>query len=125
MKGSRTPRFSGFMPAYIRPLFCEGSGRSLGRVSGDPEDIHRADAKVKELIPGDARLHRWLDMARERIRFQGLPARSCSVGLKDRARLGLALNEIVAQGELQRQSSLAAITSTPAPSRVRTVRRKR
>jgi urocanate hydratase len=69
-------------------------------LSGDPEDIYKTDAKVKELTPGNAHLHRWLDMARERIKFQGLPARICWVGLKDRARLGLAFNEMVAKGEL-------------------------
>ena len=93
--------FPGFVPAYIRPLFCEGIGPFRWvALSGDPEDIYRTDAKVKELLPDDAHLHRWLDMARERIRFQGLPARICWVGLKDRARLGLAFNEMVAKGEL-------------------------
>jgi urocanate hydratase len=93
--------FPGFVPAYIRPLFCEGIGPFRWvALSGDPEDIYRTDAKVKELIPDDALLHRWLDMARERIKFQGLPARICWVGLKDRARLGLAFNEMVAKGEL-------------------------
>jgi urocanate hydratase len=93
--------FPGFVPAYIRPLFCEGIGPFRWvALSGDPEDIHRTDAKVKELIPGAAHLHRWLDLARERIRFQGLPARICWVGLRDRARLGLAFNEMVARGEL-------------------------
>ncbi len=93
--------FPGFVPAYIRPLFCEGIGPFRWvALSGDPEDIYRTDAKVKELIPSDAHLHRWLDMARERIRFQGLPARICWVGLKDRARLGLAFNEMVASGTL-------------------------
>jgi urocanate hydratase len=93
--------FPGFVPAYIRPLFCEGIGPFRWvALSGDPEDIYRTDAKVKELIPDNPHLHRWLDMARERIRFQGLPARICWVGLKDRARLGLAFNEMVATGEL-------------------------
>jgi urocanate hydratase len=93
--------FPGFVPAYIRPLFCEGIGPFRWvALSGEPEDIYRTDAKVKELIPDDAHLHRWLDMARERIRFQGLPARICWVGLRDRARLGLAFNEMVAKGEL-------------------------
>jgi urocanate hydratase len=93
--------FPGFVPAYIRPLFCEGIGPFRWvALSGDPEDIYRTDAKVKELMPDDAHLHRWLDMARERIKFQGLPARICWVGLKDRARLGLAFNEMVAKGEL-------------------------
>jgi urocanate hydratase len=94
--------FPGFVPAYIRPLFCEGVGPFRWvALSGNPEDIYRTDAKVKELIPDDAHLHRWLDLARERIRFQGLPARICWVGLKDRARLGLAFNEMVARGELE------------------------
>jgi urocanate hydratase len=93
--------FPGFVPAYIRPLFCEGVGPFRWvALSGDPEDIYRTDAKVKELLPEDAHLHRWLDLARERIRFQGLPARICWVGLRDRARLGLAFNEMVAGGEL-------------------------
>ena len=94
--------FPGFVPAYIRPLFCRGIGPfRWAALSGDPEDIHRTDAKVKELIPNDPHLHNWLDMARERIRFQGLPARICWVGLGDRHRLGLAFNEMVARGELQ------------------------
>jgi urocanate hydratase len=94
--------FPGFVPAYIRPLFCRGVGPfRWAALSGDPEDIHRTDAKVKELMPGDRHLHRWLDMARERIRFQGLPARICWVGLGDRHRLGLAFNEMVASGELK------------------------
>jgi len=94
--------FPGFVPAYIRPLFCEGVGPFRWvALSGNPEDIYRTDARVRELIPDDAHLHRWLDMARERIRFQGLPARICWVGLKDRARLGLAFNEMVARGELE------------------------
>ncbi|MGB5133268.1 MAG: urocanate hydratase, partial [Steroidobacteraceae bacterium] len=93
--------FPGFVPAYVRPLFCEGIGPFRWvALSGDPEDIYRTDAKVKELIPDNRHLHRWLDMARERIKFQGLPARICWVGLKDRARLGLAFNEMVAKGEL-------------------------
>jgi urocanate hydratase len=94
--------FPGFVPAYIRPLFCRGVGPfRWAALSGDPEDIWRTDAKVKELLPDDAHLHRWLDMARERIRFQGLPARICWVGLGDRHRLGLAFNEMVASGELK------------------------
>ena len=92
--------FPGFVPAYIRPLFCEGIGPFRWvALSGDPEDIYKTDAKVKELIPDDAHLHNWLDMARERIQFQGLPARICWVGLKDRARLALAFNEMVKNGE--------------------------
>ncbi|MGY8837353.1 MAG: urocanate hydratase [Enterobacterales bacterium] len=94
--------FPGFVPAYIRPLFCEGIGPFRWvALSGDPEDIYKTDAKVKELIPDDANLHNWLDMARERIQFQGLPARICWVGLKDRARLALAFNEMVKNGELK------------------------
>ena len=93
--------FPGFVPAYIRPLFCRGVGPFRWvALSGDPEDIYRTDAKVRELMPHDSHLHRWLDMARARIRFQGLPARICWVGLGDRHRLGLAFNEMVAQGEL-------------------------
>ncbi|PJG45854.1 urocanate hydratase [Sphingobium sp. LB126] len=94
--------FPGFVPAYIRPLFCRGIGPfRWAALSGDPEDIYRTDARVKELLPDDAHLHQWLDMARERIRFQGLPARICWVGLGDRHRLGLAFNEMVAKGELK------------------------
>ena len=93
--------FPGFVPAYIRPLFCRGVGPfRWAALSGDPEDIYRTDARVKELLPDDPHLHRWLDMARERIAWQGLPARICWVGLGDRARLGLAFNEMVASGEL-------------------------
>jgi urocanate hydratase len=94
--------FPGFVPAYIRPLFCRGVGPfRWAALSGDPEDIYRTDAKVKELLPDNDHLHRWLDMARERISFQGLPARICWVGLGDRHRLGLAFNEMVAKGELK------------------------
>ncbi|WP_157216376.1 urocanate hydratase [Flavisphingomonas formosensis] len=94
--------FPGFVPAYIRPLFCRGIGPfRWAALSGEPEDIYRTDAKVKELLPDNAHLHRWLDMARERIHFQGLPARICWVGLGDRHRLGLAFNEMVAKGELK------------------------
>jgi len=94
--------FPGFVPAYIRPLFCRGIGPfRWAALSGDPEDIYKTDAKVKELLPDNAPLHRWLDMARERIHFQGLPARICWVGLGDRHRLGLAFNEMVASGELK------------------------
>jgi urocanate hydratase len=94
--------FPGFVPAYIRPLFCRGIGPfRWAALSGDPEDIYRTDAKVKELTPGNDHLHNWLDMARERIAFQGLPARICWVGLGDRHRLGLAFNEMVARGELK------------------------
>jgi len=94
--------FPGFVPAYIRPLFCKGVGPfRWAALSGDPEDIYRTDAKVKELIPDDPHLHQWLDMARERISFQGLPARICWVGLGQRDRLGLAFNEMVKTGELK------------------------
>jgi urocanate hydratase len=93
--------FPGFVPAYIRPLFCRGIGPFRWcALSGDPEDIFRTDAKVRELIPDDPHLHAWLDMARARIRFQGLPARICWVGLGQRHRLGLAFNEMVAKGEI-------------------------
>ncbi|MBR0681833.1 urocanate hydratase [Roseomonas eburnea] len=94
--------FPGFVPAYIRPLFCRGIGPfRWAALSGDPEDIARTDAKVRELLPDDAHLHTWLDMAGKRISFQGLPARICWVGLGDRHRLGLAFNEMVATGELK------------------------
>jgi len=93
--------FPGFVPAYIRPLFCRGIGPfRWAALSGDPEDIYKTDAKVKELIPDNPHLHRWLDMARERIHFQGLPARICWVGLGERHKLGLAFNEMVKNGEL-------------------------
>lgn len=94
--------FPGFVPAYIRPLFCEGIGPFRWvALSGDPADIYKTDAKVKALVTDNPHLHRWLKMARERIQFQGLPARICWLGLKDRARVGLAFNEMVASGELQ------------------------
>lgn len=94
--------FPGFVPAYVRPLFCRGVGPFRWvALSGDPEDIYKTDAKVKELIADDAHLHRWLDMARERISFQGLPARICWVGLGLRHKLGLAFNEMVRNGELK------------------------
>jgi urocanate hydratase len=94
--------FPGFVPAYIRPLFCRGIGPFRWcALSGDPEDIYRTDAKVKELLPDNKHLHNWLDMARRRIRFQGLPARICWLGLGDRHRLGLAFNAMVASGELK------------------------
>ncbi len=93
--------FPGFVPAYIRPLFCRGIGPfRWAALSGDPEDIYKTDAKVKELIPDDPHLHNWLNMARERIQFQGLPSRICWVGLGQRHRLGLAFNEMVRSGEL-------------------------
>ena len=94
--------FPGFVPAYVRPLFCRGVGPFRWvALSGDPEDIYKTDAKVKELIPDDAHLHRWLDMARERISFQGLPARICWLGLGERHLAGLAFNEMVRKGELK------------------------
>jgi len=94
--------FPGFVPAYIRPLFCRGIGPfRWAALSGDPEDIYKTDRKVKELLPDNAHLHHWLDMAREKIKFQGLPARICWVGLGDRHRLGLAFNDMVAKGELK------------------------
>ncbi len=93
--------YPGFVPAYIRPLFCRGIGPfRWAALSGNPEDIYKTDAKVKELIPDNPHLHRWLDMARQKIKFQGLPARICWVGLGERAKLGLAFNEMVASGEL-------------------------
>ena len=93
--------FPGFVPAYIRPLFCKGIGPfRWAALSGDPEDIYKTDAKVKELIPDDKHLHNWLDMAKEKIQFQGLPSRICWVGLGDRHRLGLAFNQMVRSGEL-------------------------
>ena len=94
--------FPGFVPAYIRPQFCEGRGPFRWvALSGDPEDIHKTDAKIKELFPHHARVHRWLDMARERIAFQGLPARICWLGLGERHLAGLAFNEMVRTGELK------------------------
>jgi urocanate hydratase len=94
--------FPGFVPAYIRPLFCKGVGPFRWvALSGDPEDIYKTDAKVKELMPDDKHLHNWLDMAQERIAFQGLPSRICWVGLGDRDRLGLAFNDMVKSGELK------------------------
>jgi len=94
--------FPGFVPAYIRPLFCRGKGPFRWvALSGDPEDIRKTDAKMKELFPEDAHLHRWLDMAGERIAFQGLPARICWIGLGERHRAGLAFNEMVRTGELK------------------------
>ena len=94
--------FPGFVPAYVRPLFCRGVGPFRWvALSGDPEDIYKTDAKVKEIIADDPHLHRWLDMARERIAFQGLPARICWVGLGLRHKLGLAFNEMVRNGELK------------------------
>jgi len=94
--------FPGFVPAYVRPLFCRGKGPFRWvALSGDPQDIRKTDAKMKELFPQDAHLHRWLDMAHERIAFQGLPARICWIGLGERDRAGLAFNEMVRSGELK------------------------
>ena len=94
--------FPGFVPAYIRPLFCEGKGPFRWvALSGDPEDIAKTDARVKQLVPHDKHLHNWLDMARQRIAFQGLPARICWLGVRDRARAGAAFNDMVASGELK------------------------
>jgi urocanate hydratase len=94
--------FPGFVPAYIRPLFCQGIGPFRWvALSGDPNDIYKTDQKVKEMIPDDKHLHDWLDMAKKSIKFQGLPARICWLGLKDRARLGIAFNQMVASGELK------------------------
>jgi urocanate hydratase len=94
--------FPGFVPAYVRPLFCRGIGPfRWAALSGDPEDIYRTDEKVKELLPDNTHLHTWLDMAKQRIKFQGLPARICWIGLGDRHRVGLAFNEMVARGELE------------------------
>jgi urocanate hydratase len=94
--------FPGFVPAYIRPLFCRGIGPfRWAALSGDPEDIYKTDARMKELFPANKHLHNWLDMARQRIKFQGLPARICWIGLGDRDRAGLAFNEMVARGELK------------------------
>ena len=93
--------YPGFVQAYVRPLFCEGKGPfRWAALSGDPEDIYRTDEKVKELIPDDPQLHNWLDLARERIKFQGLPARICWLGLGQRHRMGLAFNELVRSGEV-------------------------
>jgi urocanate hydratase len=94
--------FPGFVPAYIRPMFCEGKGPFRWvALSGDPEDIYKTDAKIKELFPQNKHTHRWLEMARERIRFQGLPARICWLGLGERHVAGLAFNDMVRKGELK------------------------
>ena len=101
-RGQTPSIFPASYPAYIRPLFCRGIGPfRWAALSGDPEDIYRTDQRVKELMPDDKHLHNWLDMAAKRIQFQGLPARICWVGLGDRARLGLAFNEMVAKGEVK------------------------
>lgn len=93
--------FPGFVPAYIRPLFCEGKGPFRWvALSGDPQDIYRTDKLVKELFPEDEALIRWIDMAQERIEFQGLPSRICWLGYGERAKLGLAMNELVRNGEI-------------------------
>src|SRR5450830_1235826 len=92
----------GFVPAFIRPLFCEGKGPFRWvALSGDPDDIYKTDAKIKELFPENTHVHRWLDMARERISFQGLPARICWLGLGERHKAALAFNEMVRKGELK------------------------
>ena len=102
--------FPGFVPAYVRPLFCQGKGPFRWvALSGDPEDIRKTDAKMKALFPEDAHLHRWLDMAGERIAFQGLPARICWIGLGERHRAGLAFNEMVRRGELKAPITLTVI----------------
>src|SRR5690606_1293823 len=94
--------FPGFVPAYIRPLFCEGKGPFRWvALSGDPEDIYKTDQKIKELFPDNTHVHRWLDMAKERIAFQGLPSRICWLGLGERHLAGLAFNEMVRNGELK------------------------
>jgi urocanate hydratase len=94
--------FPGFVPAYIRPMFCRGKGPFRWvALSGDPEDIYRTDAKVRELFPNDAGLNKWIDMARSRIKFQGLPSRICWLGLGARVKAGLAFNEMVAKGEVK------------------------
>ena len=104
--------FPGFVPAYIRPLFCRGIGPfRWAALSGDPQDIYKTDAKVKELLPDNKHLHNWLDMAAERISFQGLPARICWVGLGDRHRLALAFNEMVKNGELSAPIVIGPLTS--------------
>ena len=101
--------FPGFVPAYIRPLFCRGIGPFRWcALSGDPEDIYKTDAAMKKLFPENTHLHRWLDMARERIAFQGLPARICWIGLGDRHRAGLMFNEMVASGELAEPGTAAS-----------------
>jgi urocanate hydratase len=94
--------FPGFVPAYIRPLFCRGVGPfRWAALSGDPQDIYRTDEAMKALFPDNPHLHRWLDMARDRIKFQGLPARICWIGLGDRHRAGMMFNDMVAKGELR------------------------
>ena len=94
--------FPGFVPAYVRPLFCQGKGPFRWvALSGDPEDIYKTDQKIKELFPENTHVHRWLDMAKERIQFQGLPARICWLGLGERDKAGLAFNEMVKNGELK------------------------
>jgi urocanate hydratase len=118
--------FPGFVPAYIRPLFCRGIGPfRWAALSGDPEDIYKTDAKVKELLPDNKHLHNWLDMARERIAFQGLPARICWVGLGDRHKLGLAFNEMVRNGELSAPIVIGRDHLDSARSPRPTARRKR
>lgn len=94
--------FPGFVPAYIRPLFCEGKGPfRWAALSGDPEDIYRTDALLKELFPENQALHRWIDMAQKKVTFQGLPSRICWLGYGEREKMGLAINELVRNGELK------------------------
>ena len=119
--------FPGFVPAYIRPMFMRGIGPFRWvALSGDPEDIRKTDARVKELFPHNAGLHRWLDMARERIAFQGLPARICWIGLGERDRVGARVQrDGRAAANCRRRSSSAATISTAAASPRRTARPKR
>lgn len=118
--------FPGFVPAYIRPLFCRGIGPFRWvALSGDPQDIYKTDAKVKEIIKDDQHLHHWLDMARERISFRGLPARICWVGLEWRQKLGLAFNEMVRSGEVSAPIVIGRDHLDLAPSPARTAKPKR
>ena len=112
--------FPSFVVAYVRPLFCRGKGPLLGRALGDPEDIYRTDRKLKELFAEDRLLARWLDLAEDHVKFQGLPARICWLGLGERHVAGLAFNDMVARGELAARSRSAATTWTRARSRART-----
>lgn len=118
--------FPGFVPAYIRPLFCRGIGPFRWvALSGDPQDIYKTDAKVKEIVAEDKHLHHWLDMARERIHFQGLPARICWVGLEWRQKLGLAFNEMVRCGEVSAPIVIGRDHRIPVLSPAPTVKPKR
>ena len=115
----------GFVPEYIRPLFCEGSGPFRWvALSGDPADIARTDRLALELFPENETLRRWMSLARERIQFQGLPARICWLGYGERAEFGLAMNELVGRVSSRRRSSLDAIISIPAPSHRRIAKPK-